>query len=224
MTKTFYVNQTNGNDDNDGSSNTPFKSLQKAIESIPPGGIGVINLQSDYILDSASEVLNIENKKIYFLGGNKTYNLTINQNLDNHVIRGNGILIFTLFNSITVNHNIDTSKPIFWPTFRYLGEASPRLLNIQLLNTNKVKLVDNSGTTTTKFLAFSDLRFAVVTIEVTSSNVKILNTSGNTCRFEVVAASIVDSNGNTLSWSDAINGIVRDANGVPRNIISNIVL
>jgi len=36
--------------------------------------------------------------------------------------------------------------------------------------------------------------------------------------------SILDSSGNTLTWGDVISGIVKDANGIPRNVVSNVVL
>lgn len=36
--------------------------------------------------------------------------------------------------------------------------------------------------------------------------------------------SILDSSGNALSWGDVISGIVKDSNGIPRNVVSNAVL
>ena len=48
MSKTFYVDQENGNDGNDGSINAPFKSLLKAFKSIPTGGYGKIFLKGSY--------------------------------------------------------------------------------------------------------------------------------------------------------------------------------
>ncbi len=46
--RTFYVDQINGNDNNPGTSDAPFKTLKKAIDSVPIGGNGVIYLLSNY--------------------------------------------------------------------------------------------------------------------------------------------------------------------------------
>ena len=41
---TFYVNSTSGNDSNNGSKSNPFKTIQKAVDSIYPFAIGTIYL------------------------------------------------------------------------------------------------------------------------------------------------------------------------------------
>jgi len=40
--RTFYIDADNGNDNNDGSSGSPFKTLAKALNSVPMGGRGTI--------------------------------------------------------------------------------------------------------------------------------------------------------------------------------------
>ena len=52
MEKTVYVDQVNGNDDNDGTQARPFKTLQKAFNSVPVGGVVNVHLLSDYVLTS----------------------------------------------------------------------------------------------------------------------------------------------------------------------------
>ena len=37
-------------------------------------------------------------------------------------------------------------------------------------------------------------------------------------------ATLKNINGNTINWSDVIGGIVKDSNGIPRNVLSNIIL
>jgi len=67
MDKTFYVDAGNGNDDNDGSKDKPFKTLKKAIDSIPVGGCGEIYLlgSEDFIID---DNIFIKNKLIRLFG------------------------------------------------------------------------------------------------------------------------------------------------------------
>ncbi|WOE69087.1 DUF1565 domain-containing protein [Hydrogenimonas thermophila] len=64
MSRTFYVDAENGDDNNTGSSDSPFKTITKAINSIPVGGRGIIILLSD--IDIANEPGNVyfNNRKI----------------------------------------------------------------------------------------------------------------------------------------------------------------
>ena len=57
---TIYVDQTNGNDSNRGTQKSPFKSLQKAINTVPRYGYGDIHIVGDYTLSSN---VKIESKK-----------------------------------------------------------------------------------------------------------------------------------------------------------------
>ena len=56
MTKTtvltIYVDQTNGNDSNNGNHGSPFKTLQKAIDTVPIDGNADIHILGDYALTS----------------------------------------------------------------------------------------------------------------------------------------------------------------------------
>ena len=68
---TIYVDQTNGNDTNNGTKSAPFKSLQKAIDVVPLHGRGDIHILGDYTLSSNVQI--IEKKKItLFLHGTLT--------------------------------------------------------------------------------------------------------------------------------------------------------
>jgi len=65
MAKTVYVDQQNGDDNTgDGSQDRPFKSLQKAIDSVPPGGRVKIVLLNDYDLANDSQSTLIVSKSV----------------------------------------------------------------------------------------------------------------------------------------------------------------
>jgi len=62
MSKTVYVDAENGSDSTgDGSQGAPFKSLRKAVDSVPVGGYGTIIFTSPYIL---RENVNLYGKNI----------------------------------------------------------------------------------------------------------------------------------------------------------------
>lgn len=70
MQKTVYVDQVNGNDNNDGTQTRPFKTLQKAFNSVPVGGVVGVYLLSDYVLTNEEGlnyrtcILNLNNKTL----------------------------------------------------------------------------------------------------------------------------------------------------------------
>jgi len=64
MNRTYYVDQINGNDGNDGSQTAPFQSLQRAINSVPAGGVGNIYIIGTHRLTQPTII--DSNKLIYF--------------------------------------------------------------------------------------------------------------------------------------------------------------
>jgi hypothetical protein len=61
--RTFYVDQAKGNDDNPGTSSSPFKTIAKAIQSVPSGGTGRIYVVGNYDFNEGR--VPIENKRIH---------------------------------------------------------------------------------------------------------------------------------------------------------------
>ncbi len=223
MSKTFYVDAVNGDDNNDGSYAAPFATSQKAVDSVPSGGVAEVFFLSDYVLDSAVEKINSENKKIY-LHGQTTANLTIKQNTNENVIRGSGIFIISSFNNVTFEFNATTSAPVFWSTFRYHGEASSKLLYVEFTNCAEIVFRNNETTTTKYVAAMVDMRITSSDI-ITDTGVILLSlSSGATSRLEVNGVTATDANGASVDIASLIANIIKDANGVPRNIVSNLIL
>jgi len=220
--RTFYVDAKNGNDNNNGSKSNPFKTISKAINSCPVGGNIFIVLLSDYTISSDQELIRFQNKKIYINGGNQSHSITINQNNAKNIFAGSGYIIFTSINKININFNYDTSTPIFWSTPIYSGEANSKLLQIIYTNINTVNLTDNSGTNTVKkLISTCDVDFTNNTFIINNTTIKLIEVSDT--RFVLFNCSFKDSNGNNVSLSDYVIGIIKDSNGVPRNILSNVI-
>ena len=71
MNKTFYVDAINGNDLNDGSQTAPFKTLKKAVDSVPAGGFAEIVLLSNVELANEAGSIWFNRKQILLnLNGN----------------------------------------------------------------------------------------------------------------------------------------------------------
>ncbi len=90
MYRTFYVDAVNGSDSNPGTSTAPFATLKKAIDSVPVGGYGVVNLVSDITLN---QVISIDHKFIIIQSSDYSVNRKItieygNNGINNTVLGG----------------------------------------------------------------------------------------------------------------------------------------
>jgi len=79
MTKTFYVDQTNGSDSNDGSQNAPFKTLQKAVNSVPVGGKAIIYIVGSYLLAPSTDMVSFSDRDIRLFPVDSTSQLIIDR-------------------------------------------------------------------------------------------------------------------------------------------------
>ncbi len=71
MSRTYYVDAVNGDDSNPGTADAPFRTIKKAVDSVPVGGYGEIVLspgQTFWIGQDAEEFITIVNKAIYLKG------------------------------------------------------------------------------------------------------------------------------------------------------------
>jgi len=65
--RTFYVDAENGDDNNDGSSDSPFKTIKKACDSVPVGGMGYIYLKEGQVY-KINTTIQFEGKNIILNG------------------------------------------------------------------------------------------------------------------------------------------------------------
>lgn len=223
MSKTFYVDAVNGSDLNDGSSTTPFKTLKKAVDSVPVGGFGRIILMSDIQLN---DFLVIENKAVEFTSINTSSPVTIsNKEIISTESTTNyrnttGIIVvnsYVLFNTLNLNHinMVGTDTTLSYGAFLIRGESS----FIHFRNCGV-----SIGSDPIQSLVLTDTWDGGFT-SVSIRNCNITTNGG------VVFRCINNSGGALFSANTTINndtkwaaGIIKDTNGTPRNIVSNIVL
>jgi hypothetical protein len=212
--KKFYVNAVNGDDNNDGTSTNPFKTIKKACDSTPIGGAVEIVLKTDVNLDNTIVLVN---KNVYLVG---SYKITIQNDSSNW--SGKFIMTNSVIKSYGVDwdfgiDNSDLSGVCIYD-FRFGADDEPSAHSI---NTFSVR----NGTINFYNLAIvaSNIYFDTVTINRLDDNKNFISIVDNICNIGVSNTTVKDSSGNNISIPDICSGVVKDANGVPRNIISNIV-
>ena len=132
MSKTVYVDRVNGSDTSgDGSPNAPFKSIPKAENSVPPGGIVNIKLLSDYTIEDA---IRIDNNRIVVITGAEVNPdgspiITLRNNPNNirsKIVITDAILIL---DNIRLECNNNGDKP-HWSTLLKVGNHGKATISI----------------------------------------------------------------------------------------------
>jgi len=234
MSRTFYVDAENGDDSNDGSESAPFKTIQKACGSVPVGGFGYIYLYGGQTFALNASII-LKHKSLFFqnYGNGDRYTIT-------SFYHDNG-------SSAWIEHfKLYNSKLVFWNSIFDLPENNTGVNidhnNNGLLHCKGDQLVsgihfyyciinlNHTGNVLISMhnygsgAAFSGISLYNVTFNINHSNTYFIS-AGN-APFSLRKGANITVNDNTddnRTFNDLISGIVKDANGVPRNIISNIV-
>ena len=245
MYKDFYVDQTNGNDSNNGTQESPFKSLQSAIDNIPVGGAGTIHILGDYVLTSN---INIVSKIRIYLILHGTLTTTEYSPRTNYT----GIYCINVTNSslyvyITSSDNGKIVVPaksstniVAQPHYAiFNGSTYSNFADIKLFlpieQDNYNPIIVNSGFGLVSIDGWSHHRTYLnveiaghssgtnrnIIVDSNSTLVSFNNATGNF--YYNYSGGLTDETNTSIPVSNCVTGIVKDANGVPRNITSNIV-
>ncbi|MCD6489412.1 MAG: phage tail protein [Thermodesulfobacterium sp.] len=218
MHREFYVDAENGDDNNDGSQSAPFKTLKKAIDSVPNGGAVCIYLYYDQIYE-----------------------------IDCDIDLNNNILVFRTTGSGTNKPKIYfrnyVSSNLNWThQFKCRGACSIDIIDVDL----EMEAQDSAYSDSVWCVAISGRFAMLVQVRISNSTIVIRGLgflSGRDCGFASIGVSgcnIIDEKGALLHVVNGVgavvnidsgitnggwvNGLIKDTNGVPRNVISNIVL
>lgn len=232
--QTFYVNSIEGLDTNNGTKELPFKTLQKASDSIPTCGSGIIHIVADthdtfsahfkdiqiIIKDNLTWTIDM-GKFVYCDGANLTIlnngSIVIDSGDESNINDGNrnGFLV----NS---NENISTLSKA---SSLYLINKSNNPINIGagrgLIGPTTWTNAQNIGIHLAIFNIFTsgDAVIDGYLLRLNHGNGSfqhMIHGSGTSINY-------VDSSGEAVDINTKILGIIKDTNGVPRNIQSNII-
>ena len=231
--RTFYVDADNGDDNNDGSSDSPFKTIKKAVNSVPVGGKGIIKLKGDFLIEE-------EYFKVHFTANNKILafypvdssgsNITFKWVADStnsyqsiggfafnncYVLFANGINFYETGFDSSLNKS----------SFRSIVSRFSREVTI-LFHSNTIEMENME-------IYYSDVSCGEISIEIYNPNLKIDPNNTNPIQLvnSLISLKYINNSGYFKDFDDndldpatyLISGVIRDADsGNPINVLSNI--
>ncbi|ADV47022.1 hypothetical protein [Nitratifractor salsuginis] len=233
--RTFYVDAANGSDDNDGSSGTPFQTIKKACDSVPVGGHGRIVLrekQTHYIAEGIVTTNKILEFATWMEQSDSNDNAWI-ENIPSDDGNGNtrttgfiqkgGCHIFGNVNIRTANYaDGTTGLSIIEGLYRRADNGTYNTMfydcAIELGDTNLIHVPTGPNATTHAYLYGSE-----ITRNGPNRDAYLIQNDAGSIVVNTHASSYKLSDGSDGSLVDFVAGqIVKDANGVPLNIVSNV--
>jgi len=241
-TVTVYVDQANGDDRNDGSKSAPFKTLKKAVDSVPSGGRVIINVLGNYTI---REHIHVENKKViirmqdrkilkttwYQDSGNNNNSLYGFRcsgfvGLEFHLRGGSKIILDDEGFSTTVKGGTSSYKQFIQKTESCVGYVyvrgfyGPRRAEIELAGVNSFPVFMSTG----HLHSSEALILHMSLVNIRKSRRGYLTYGDGIFGLKAWNTKVVGSNNRQIRWDIVISGIIRDSRGTPRNVISNIIL
>jgi hypothetical protein len=231
MSKTLYVDTIRGSDTTgDGSVSNPFRTLKKAIVSMPSGSFINIFLSGEDTLTSDISVIN----KQVIINGGAIVTSKYNPNVDP---TRTGIYCFRLENSYIQFNDVNITIPNLQSNEKITSSAYSGFVCLQRgggvrfyyidttpnrININSFYLVSSAGFG----FGFVDLNLANAypKLRINPNKAKILLLTANTVAFQFPyrQGTIKDFYGNDVDIRKLIQGIILDSKGTPINMITNL--
>lgn len=219
------VDPVNGDDSNDGR-NAPFKTLRRAINEILVGGIGEIELLNDVVID---ENLLIDNKAILILGnGHKITVKSYAENGSNFYYGFHLRKASLAFDYVTIQLEGKADSSVGWncATSAFLKGNHPAGPNFVRVN-GTIIMPSDAGTFCSVGIGcgaiITHLLFESATIIRDGGTIYEIQGTNGIGSLSVFNTRVKNSSGNAINWKDVVAGIVKTSDGVPRNIVSNII-
>lgn len=204
LSKTVYVDENNGDDSNDGSSSHPIKNIHNAVSFIPNGGKLTIYLLSDCNWSS--------NVFAY----NKIIEIRLNGFALNFVKYANSSGKYLLYSIIGYSNTVyfsGNSKDGSKVVLPVLGDGN------EIFSPDHSVFIKSYGSGEPEN---SCVHFGYGADIEDNGDFYISSCTSSVCSFSFSGGQLIQSNGSSRTLTDLVSGVVKDSNGVPRNIQSNL--
>ena len=236
--RTFYVDQENGDDTNDGSSDNPLKTINAAIGKMPIGGYATLYIIGDYDFSGSVSLLNkdilisLGSSNVFTIHSfyNSSHNTCSRLNCSGYCRigfrgRDGSNRAQIKFIADQVNDDLGWDSYIQFITKNSRATIDVYLHNCELiLNSDSTHNLDFSTASdghSTNFIHFSGYNSKII-YDPDNLYGKLINGlgAGSVVRTTNIVLEKVD--GSSGDWADVISGIIRDADsGNPINLLSD---
>ncbi len=223
MNKTIYVDAINGDDLNVGTEDSAKKSLSAALKSQIGGHVSIylkaaqVHVLTSDIYESA-RVVDLER---YGDGANPIFTAALYDSEPYQKVKA----VFSDTSFYFTKVDVVTPKAVtggFEPYGSMFWQRGGRSLNISCY---KADVIVNDFPIHRQNSAAGGLSSIQLSLSRVVKKAEAFPFyAGYGLKYGNYSTSIEDAAGNALDHSDIVAGIVRDANGVPRNLISNKIL
>ena len=233
FSRTFYVDADNGDDSNAGSSDSPFKTIKKAVNSTPVGGKAIIRLKGDFLIeeDYFDVHFTADNKMLRFYktddnGANVTFKWVADSTNAYQAIAGfafnNCYVVFGEgINFYETGFDDNLTKSSFRSIVNRYSRGS-----VILFTYNTIEMENMC-------IHLADVSNVGNSIEIYQPNLKIDPNNTNPIQLSsaLISLKYTNSSGYFKDFDDndldpatyLISGVIKDADsGNPINVISNI--
>ena len=216
--RTFYIDAVNGDDNNDGSSANPFKTFDKFLSIKIPGAAYIIYIKEGQVFEH-TVYRNLLSNSVYIGRWGNTSDVSNPKIIfKNDDIQGTHRI--GCFNSRLVFYRVDIESE---SNSNVVSNPAKGCFNLDFSSLGFIICNINLSSDGASFLAISDGYYSAFSaVSFYYSN--ITTGSGYVYRLKDNAAGSLKQAGTSIDDSTKwVSGIIKDANGVPRNILSNIV-
>ena len=204
--RTFYVDAVNGSDANIGDNSNPFQTIKKAIDSAPYSGSVQVVFLSD--IDWNEDISSTGRTITLSLNG---YKLNLVKRLDNNTSLA---LLYSLLgygNLVFVYGNSNNDSAVILPA---LGDDT-------IFSLDHSVWIKSAGSGEPEC---TNLHFGYNANIIDSGDFYLMSCgSGTVGTFGFTGSTFTADVNKPRDVKDLVSGVIKDTNGVPRNIQSNLI-
>jgi|GEM_PF-3748921 len=224
LKRQIYVDSIAGDNANDGSADNPYQTLAYAVNSLPSGSFGTVNLTPgiDYVIDNS---IDVTNKVIYL----RCTDFNNHARIRNICTIDNATVGFFGVDGLIKSINVDYKTAEFLEPENPSNAISNGIFNLPSATGLKVLIfqsdIELNDTSLFSQYAGSSLDATVHAITFTETGE---NAQGQLLTNRTDTVTRLSSGVTVLpagkAWSDMISEVVRAADNEPKNILTHLAL
>jgi len=228
FSRTFYVDAVNGDDNNEGTADAPFKTIKKAVYATPISGACDILLIGDYVLKASENRTNVS-------GGRKIRIFGAETGSEKLILEYDTQVCFALYTKSMLTLALDievkqtTGENLIKNIIFHDDESIFQILKNKRSTFNQGSTVNSKVSFVSDYVSLAYCRrstssYMNVDVDTGGNNIALMQV-GFTSRLNVAFSSIDGNNADATNVKPLVSGIIFDSDsGNPINLLCNLNL